>query len=271
MTTDLWQDDGRVALSLGSDGVGHLRLTRADKLNALDPAMIDALLAAGEKLASLPGLRCLVLSGEGDGFCAGLDLSTMAAGLANLEPLATRTHGNANRFQQLALQWRKLPVPVIAAIHGVCLGGGLQIAAGADIRIVAPDARLAVMELKWGIVPDMGGFALWRGLVREDVLRELTYTNRTFSGTEAAALGFATSCEAEPLAVALPLAAEIAARNPDAIRAAKRLFNAAPDSSLDAILMAESVEQQALLGSANQMEAVRSQMERRPGRLTDPA
>ena len=269
--TDLWQIDGRVALSMDGEGVAHLRLTRADKLNALDPVMIDALLAAGERLSGMAGLRCVVLSGEGDGFCAGLDLSTMAAGLGGLDPLAERSHGNANRFQQLALQWRKLPVPVITAIHGVCLGGGLQIAAGADIRIVTPDARLAIMEMKWGIVPDMGGFALWRGLVREDLLRELTYTNRTFSGVEGVTMGFATSSDEAPLAVAKALAVAISARNPDAIRAAKRLFNASQDSALDAILMAESVEQQALLGSANQMEAVRSQMERRPGRFTDPA
>ncbi|PLK27283.1 crotonase/enoyl-CoA hydratase family protein [Novosphingobium sp. TH158] len=259
----------RIGFSL-EQGVGHLRLTRADKLNALDPEMIDALLAAGEALHGMPGLRCLVVSGEGRGFCAGLDLASMAAGLATAGDLPARTHGNANRFQQMAMQFRKLPVPVIAAIHGVCLGGGLQIAAGADIRVTAPDARFCVMELKWGIVPDMGHFALWRGLVRPDLLRELTYTHREFSGTEAAETGFATHCDADPLARAVAIASEIAGRSPHAIRAAKALFARSDDATTDEILMAEAIEQQRLIGSRNQMEAVASQMAGRTADFTDP-
>ena len=260
---------GRVGVTVDADGVAQVSLARADKLNALDPAMFDALIAAGEALSELKGLRCAVLSGEGSGFCAGLDLASMAGGLAGL-PLAQRSHGNANRFQQAALIWRKLSVPVIAALHGVCFGGGLQIAGGADVRVAAPDARLSVMEMKWGIVPDMGGFALWRGVVRDDVLRELTFTNREFSGAEALAMGFATLLDADPLARATAIAHEIAARNPDAVRAAKALFNAAPDLTVDAILLAESAAQQALLGSANQLEAVASQMARQKGLFTDP-
>ncbi|MEO7246856.1 MAG: enoyl-CoA hydratase-related protein, partial [Novosphingobium sp.] len=182
----------RVSVTMSDVGVAHLRLTRADKMNALDPATIDALLDAGARLSAMPGLRCVVLSGEGRAFCAGLDLASLVIGGTGLPPLVERSYGNANRFQQVAVQFRALPVPVIAAVHGVCFGGGLQIAAGADIRLIAPDARLCVMEMKWGIVPDMGHFALWRGHVREDCLRELTYTNREFSGEEAAAMGFAT-------------------------------------------------------------------------------
>ncbi len=263
-------ENDRVTLTLDASGVAQLRLARADKLNALDPKMIEALLAAGAALFDMPGLRCVVLAGEGRGFCAGLDLASMAGGLGEIAPLAARSHGNANRFQQMAMQFRKLPVPVIAAVHGVCYGGGLQIAAGADLRIVAADARLAVMEMKWGIVPDMGHFALWRGHVREDVLRELTYTNAEFSGDEALALGFATHCDNDPLARATALATEIALRNPTAIRAAKALFNSSADASMDEILIAESIEQQLLLGSRNQMEAVRSQMEKRAGVFVDP-
>ena len=270
MHHDLAAND-RVRLSVDDTGVAHVCLTRAVKLNALDPSMIDALLGAGEALSAMAGLRCVVLSGEGAAFCAGLDLGSMASASADLPQLTDRTHGNANRFQQLALQFRKLPVPVIAAVHGPCFGGGLQIAAGADIRVVAPDARLAVLEMKWGIVPDMGGFALWRGRVREDVLRELTYTNREFTGVEALAMGFATLCDPNPLPRALAIAAEIAARNPHAIRAAKSLFNRADHASLDDMLIAESIEQQRLLGSRNQIEAVRSQMEGRRGRFADPA
>jgi enoyl-CoA hydratase/carnithine racemase len=269
MRHDLPSND-RIAFALAADGVGHLKLARADKLNALDSAMIEALLAAGTALHDMPGLRCLVLSGEGRAFCAGLDLASMASGLANAGDLAARTHGNANSFQQMAMQFRKLPVPVIAAIHGACLGGGLQIAAGADIRIAAPDAKLSVMELRWGIVPDMGHFALWRGLVRPDLLRELTYTHREFSGEEALAMGFATRCEADPLDCAMALATEIAAKSPTAIRAAKALFARSDDEATDAILLAEAIEQQRLIGSRNQIEAVASQMAKRPADFVDP-
>jgi enoyl-CoA hydratase/carnithine racemase len=261
----------RVSLAIEPDGVARVTLTRGAKLNALDAAMFDALLAAGQALFDLPGLRCVVIAGEGRGFSAGLDLAMFEVLLAgDAPPLTDRTHGNANRVQQAAMQWRKLPVPVIAAVHGVCFGGGLQIAAGADIRVIAPDARLAVLEMKWGLVPDMGGFALWRGLVRDDVLRELTYTNREFSGEEAHALGFATLLDADPVARALALAREIASRSPSSIRAAKALFNRSADAPLDEILMVESIEQQRLLGTRNQLEAVRSQAERRPPRFVDP-
>lgn len=257
----------RTALTIDDNGIAHLRLTRPDKMNALDPAMISALISAGDDLSAMAGLRAVVISGEGRAFCAGLDLASISSGGGLSDDLVTRTHGNANQFQQLAMQFRKLPVPVIAAVHGVCYGGGLQIAAGADLRVVAPDARLAVMELKWGIIPDMGHFALWRGLVRSDALRELTYTAREFTGAEAQAMGFATHADADPLARAMAIAREIASKNPDGIRAAKRLFAASADASEDSILMAESVEQAGLLGSVNQIEAVRSAMEGRSPRF----
>lgn len=269
MKHDLPSGD-RIAFKLEQDGVGHLALARGDKLNALDAAMIEALLSAGAALHDMPGLRCLVLSGEGRGFCAGLDLASMAQGLSEIDDLTARTHGNANRFQQLAMQFRKLPVPVIAAIHGPCFGGGLQIAAGADMRVTAPDARLSVMEMKWGIVPDMGHFALWRGLVRTDQLRELTYTHREFSGEEALAMGFATHCDTDPLARAMAIAREIASKSPSAVRAAKILFSRSTDASTDEILVAEAVEQQRLIGSRNQIEAVASQMAGRAANFVDP-
>lgn len=253
----------RTALSLDDHGVAHLRLSRPDKMNALDPALMEALIAAGKALSAMTGLRAVVVSGDGRAFCAGLDLAAITGGEGLADDLVTRTFGNSNLFQQLAMQFRKLPVPVIAAVHGVCYGGGLQIAAGADLRVVAPDARLAVMELKWGIVPDMGHFTLWRGLVRSDVLRELTYTAREFSGTEALAMGFVTHTDVDPLGRAMAIAQEIASKSPDAVRAAKRLFGKSADASEDTILIAESEEQARLLGSANQTEAVRSAMEGR--------
>jgi enoyl-CoA hydratase/carnithine racemase len=237
----------RITIALDEHGIAQVRLSRANKLNALDTAMFDAIISAGEELAAMPDLRCVVLSGAGNGFCSGLDLAMLGELASSDLKLATRTHGSANRLQQLAMQWRALPVPVIASVHGVCFGGGLQIAGGADIRVVAPDARLSVMELKWGIVPDMGGFALWRGRVREDVLRELTWTAREFSGVEAEALGFATWVDNDPLARAQAIAREIAAKDPAAIRAAKAMFNQAADMSVADILLAESVAQERLL------------------------
>lgn len=264
MTAPLPDTDQRVRIAIDADGVAQVLLNRPEKLNALDPAMFEALLDAGTVLSRSKEVRCVVLAGEGAGFCAGLDLAMFEAfASGEAPPLAERTHGDANRWQQAALQWRRLPVPVIAAVHGACLGGGLQIAGGADIRIVAPDARLAVLETRWGLVPDMGGFLLWRGLVREDMLRELTWTAREFSGTHAAELGFATHVDADPLARARAIAREIAGRSPCAIREAKLLFRRAPELDHAAILLEESLTQHRLLGSRNQQEAMRAHAERR--------
>jgi enoyl-CoA hydratase/carnithine racemase len=263
------RENDRVRIELGNDGVAQVRLIRADKMNALDGEMFARLIEAGQSLHDMKGLRAVVLSGEGRAFCAGLDLSSMGRDRSNEPPLTERTYGNANGPQQVAMQWRKLPVPVIAAIHGVCFGGGLQIASGADVRVVAPDTRMSIMEMRWGLVPDMGGYALWRGLVRDDVLRELTYTNREFSGAEAQALGLATYVEADPLARATAIAATIADRSPHAIRGATRLPNALYDKTGSDLLMAESLEQHQLLRSKNQMEAVMAGMEKRSARYED--
>lgn len=262
--------DERVSLTLNQNGVAEVRLNRPDKMNALDQAMFDAIIAAGESLRSMRGLRAVVLVGEGRAFCAGLDLGSLAAGGSDpASDMAERTHGNANRAQEAAMTWRKCPVPVIAAVHGVCFGGGLQIASGADIRVVHPDARMAIMEMRWGLVPDMGGYALWRGLVRGDVLRELVYSNREFSGAEAVDLGLATMIDAEPLERACAIAAEIARRNPESVRAAKRLFDVMDDERTDAILLAESREQNGVIRKPNQVEAVMAGMQKREPRFTD--
>ena len=259
-------EEQRVAVEIGEDGVAHVRLNRADKMNALDPAMFEAIIAAGKDV------RVVVLSGEGRSFCAGLDTSSFARTPDPDEPkLTDRTHGDSNKFQQVATVWRKLPMPVIAAVHGVCFGGGMQIASGADIRVVAPDARMAIMEMKWGLVPDMGGYQLWRGLVRDDVLRELVYTNREFSGEEAQVLGLATHVTDDPLAKAKEIAATIAQRNPDAVRAAKRLHNRMHDETGEDMLMAESVEQAGVIRQPNQIEAVMAGMAKRAPNFTDAA
>ncbi|WP_298336430.1 crotonase/enoyl-CoA hydratase family protein [uncultured Erythrobacter sp.] len=260
----------RVTIELADNGVAHVRFVRPEKMNALDAEMFDSMIEAAQTLASTQGVRVVVLSGEGRAFCAGIDLSNFTNSSDGGERrLETRTHGNTNKFQEVAFQWRRLGVPVIAAVHGVCFGGGLQIASGADIRIVHPETRMSVMEMKWGLVPDMAGYALWRGLVRDDVLRELVYTNREFSGAEAQTLGFATYVEKDPLARAMEIAEVIAGKNPDAIRAAKRLQDAMHDRQTDEILMMESVEQDSISRTKNQIEAVMSSMQKRPGKFDE--
>jgi enoyl-CoA hydratase/carnithine racemase len=272
----------RIEWTRHPDGVVELQLARADKMNALDPAMFDALIEAGEALRGDAAVRAVVISGRGKAFCAGLDMASfermqqgagagvLGEGAAGAD-LLRRTHGISNAAQQVAMVWREVPVPVIAAVHGVAFGGGLQVALGADIRIVAPDTRLSVMEIKWGLVPDMAGMVLMRELARSDVVRELTFTGRVFSGEEALRIGFATRLSADPLAEALQMAHEIAGKSPDAIRAGKRLLNASLAQSAAELLMAESVEQKALIGSPNQAEAVKANIERRAPRFSPPA
>ena len=250
-----------------SDHIAHVTLTRADKINALDSAMFDAIISAIAELAVQPDLRAVVVSGEGRGFCAGLDMASLQGDAAPTK-LLERAHGVTNRFQQVAWGWRTLPVPVIAAAHGVAIGGGLNILSGADIRIVHPDTRCSVMEMRWGLVPDMAGYPLWRGNVRDDVLRKLVYTNAEFSGATAHELGFATEVAEDPLARAMVLAHEIVGKNPDAIRAAKRLSNALGHISDEELLLAESREQDDIIGQANQTEAVMAQMEGRAPRFS---
>jgi enoyl-CoA hydratase/carnithine racemase len=264
----------RVSIDL-REGVADVRLIRADKMNALDPAMFEGIIEAAARLADMKGLRAVVLSGEGKAFCAGLDMGSFAAmkdrgdAVPGVRDLTKRTHGIANRPQQCAWAWRALPVPVIAAVHGVAFGGGFQIALGADIRYATADARFSVMEIKWGLVPDLAGTQLMRHLAREDIVRELTYTGRVFNGEEACELGFVTRVTADPRAAALETARDIANKSPDAIRAAKRLLNDAVATDPASGLMAESVEQQKLIGSPNQLEAVMSNLQKRAAAYRD--
>jgi enoyl-CoA hydratase/carnithine racemase len=266
----------RVSISI-SEGVADVRLVRTDKLNALDIPMFEALVAAVQRLADERGVRAVVLSGEGAAFCAGLDMGRFAAmkesggnGLAGGKErdLAARTHGIANFPQAAVWGWRQLPVPVIAAVHGVAFGGGFQLALGADMRFLSVDARMSIMEIKWGLVPDMAGTPILAGLVRDDILRELTYTGRIFSAQEATSYGLATRICDDPRAAAFEIAREIAGKSPDAVRAAKRLLN---NLSVDPgpALLAESIEQMKLMGSPNQLEAVRANIEKRAPRFAD--
>jgi len=268
--------DDRVQVTI-SDGVADVRLVRVDKMNALDIAMFEALVATTERLGREKGLRAVVLSGEGRAFCAGLDMGRFAAmkesggnGIAGGEKreLTVRTHGIANFPQMAVWGWRQLAVPVIAAVHGVAFGGGFQLALGADMRFISPDARMSIMEIKWGLVPDMAGTPILASLVRDDILRELTYTGRIFSAQEALSFGLATKICDNPREAALQAARDIAGKSPDAIRSAKRLLNRLSIDPAPALL-AESVEQQKLIGSPNQLEAVRANIEKREARFVD--
>lgn len=268
----------RVSVTIDG-GVADVRMNRPDKMNALDQAMFEGLAETARALASDGKVRCVVLSGEGRAFCAGLDfMSFMAMGSGERSGggggtgtlLARTEESPANRAQLAAYAWTALPVPVIAAVHGAAFGGGLQIALGADIRIVAPDAKLSVMEIKWGLIPDMSGSQTLRHLVRLDVAKELTFTGRVVSGEEAVALGLATRVAEKPLESALGMAREIASKSPDAIRAGKKLFEDSWLGSRHDGLALEEKLQRSLIGSANQMEAVQANMEKRAPRFRDP-
>ena len=263
-------------------GVADVRLNRPDKINALDRPMFTALRRAAEEIAKDPSVRAVVISGEGKGFCAGLDLTALTGPFDPSESTAPtqeqragsitdRLDGSiANWAQQAAYGWTELAVPVIAAIHGVALGGGAQIALAADIRIMAPDARISILEIRWGLVPDMTGTASLTRLVPLDVAKELTWTGRMVEGEEAVRLGLATRVSGDPRKDALALAADIAGRNPDAIRAGKRLLEQSGRVPLAQQFLDESAEMGGLIGSPNQMEAVAAFFDKREPVFGDP-
>ena len=252
-------------------GVAHVRLNRPDKYNSLSPEMFDAIVAAGRSIAADSSVRVVVLSGEGKGFCAGLDFETFTkVESGGNSVLADKTDGTyPNPFQSAACVWKNLRIPVIAAIHGSAFGGGIQIALGADIRLARPDARLSIMEVKWGLIPDMAASQTLRHLVRIDVAKELIWTGRILSGQEAFQLGLVTRLCDDPVAEALLLAKEIAQKSPDAISAGKRLIETAWLSSAEEGLRLEEELQKSLLGSPNQVEAMKANFEKRHPNFQD--
>jgi enoyl-CoA hydratase/carnithine racemase len=254
-----------------ADHVATVTLTRPDKHNALDIPMFAAIIDAAEQVAAEPGVRAVVVHGEGKSFCSGLDIAGVMAN-GGVEGMLDRLNGDApNWFQRPAYDWiRLVPVPVIAAIHGNCLGGGLQIALGADIRIATPDARLSVMEVKWGLIPDMSISRTLPRLVGIDVAKELTYTGRIFSGLEGLQLGVVTRLDEDPLIAARALATEIASKSPDAVRGAKRLFDEAWNEPPADSLALEASIQRTLLGSPNQLAAVTAGITKQPAEFADP-
>ena len=258
------------------DGIADVRMVRAEKMNALDLPMFIALVEAGKALARDGSVRAVVLSGEGRAFSAGIDLQSITGGAgerdgSGLQLFDRSPDSPANLAQRAAWIWQEVPVPVIAAVHGVAYGAGLQVALGADIRFVAPDAKLSIREAYWGLVPDVAFTQTLRNVVGLDVAKELTFTARIISGTEAVAFRLATHVSDDPHRDATALAREIAERSPDAVRAAKQLLNTALLGSVADGLRLETELQIAVAGGANQREAVRAHVEKRPPRFRDPA
>ncbi len=262
--------EDRVRIEI-ADHVAVVTLARADKHNALDVPMFEAIIAAADRLADEPGVRAVVLHGDGPSFCSGLDVMSVMGARAGLDGLVQPLRdGVPNWFQRAAYDWLRVPVPVIAALHGNCLGGGLQIALAADIRIATPDSRLSVMEIKWGLIPDMSITRTLPRLVGIDVAKELTYTGRLLSGTDAHALGLVTHVAPDPLTAARELAAEIAAKSPHAVRGAKRLFDEAWTGTPEQTLALEAQIQLGLVGSPNQLAAVSAGLTKQPAEFVDP-
>lgn len=252
-------------------GVAHVELAREEKRNGLDLAMFEGLIAAGDRLRADPHVRAVVLSGRGKAFCAGLDWGAFLAMGADVgAKLLERTDASpANIAQRACWVWQELDVPVIAAIRGAAMGGGLQLALAADLRYVAPDAQLSVMEVRYGLIPDMSATKTLALLVRPDIARDLVWSGRRVGADEAVAIGLATRREEDPVAAALATAREIARRSPHAIRAGKRLMReTAPIDTRRAFLL-ETELQLALLGSPNQMEAVSAAMGKREASFVD--
>jgi enoyl-CoA hydratase/carnithine racemase len=254
-----------------TDHVATVTLTRAEKHNALDRPMFEAIIGAAERLSGEPGVRAVVLHGEGPSFCSGLDLASLVSSDAGIDAIvAPLREDPPNWFQRTAYDWLRLPVPVIAAVHGNCFGGGLQIALAADIRIATPDARLSVMEVKWGLIPDMSISRTLPRLVGIDIAKELTFTGRMVDGVEAQRLGLVTRVADDSLAAAHELARDIASRSPDAVRGAKRLFNASWTGLADETLALEAEIQSSLIGSPNQLAAVTAGLQKQPAQFADP-
>jgi enoyl-CoA hydratase/carnithine racemase len=253
--------------------VATVTLNRADKRNAVDTAMFDAILVTAKSLEADPSVRAVVLHGDGGHFCAGIDISVFqGVGIGEksaegLQPLAGST---ANYFQSAALVWRELPVPVLVALEGTTFGAGLQIAMGADMRYAAPSVKMSVMEIKWGLIPDMGITTTLPGVVPQDKARELAYTGRILSADDALACGLVTEVVDDPLLRAQQVAAEIAAKSPDAIRFIKKLFNESWKGDSAMALRLEAELQGKVMAGENQAEAARANMEKRAPKFSDP-
>jgi enoyl-CoA hydratase/carnithine racemase len=253
-------------------GVADVRLVRAAKHNALDWEMFASLDEASDELAERADVRAVVISGDGPSFCSGLDFPSFMAEQGRMDALFSHREGDAaNLAQRITYDWQRLPMPVIAALHGNCIGGGAQLALGADIRIAAADTRISILEVKYGLVPDMGLTQTLPTLVGLDVAKELTFTGRFVEAEEARRIGLVTRVADDAHAAAHELAGEIASRSPDAVRRAKRLLNEAARARSEESLALEEALQRQLLGTPNQIAAVTAAMTKQPAEFIDQA
>lgn len=260
----------RVNITLNQH-VAEVMLDRPDKYNALDLKMFEALHEAAENLARETTLRAVVLHGAGNNFCAGIDVGVFTdpnvkIDDALMEPIAG---SHANLFQRAAYAWRELPVPVICAIDGICYGGGLQIALGADLRYASAASRFSIMETKWGLIPDMAISTTLRHIMRPDQIKQLAMSARIFDAAEALDLGLVTAVHGEPLAAARQFASDCASRSPQAIRGIKRLVNEAWNLPEAESLALEAKLQHRIMGSPNQVEAVMANLQKREPKFVD--
>ncbi len=245
--------------------VAEVVLNRPDRHNCIDRAMFEALGEAGASLANDASVRAIVLRGAGESFCAGLDISMLTSD----EPLVTEAAMRplpatpANVYQRAAYVWREIPVPVICAVTGVAYGGGAQIALGADLRYAHPQSHWSIMEIKWGLIPDLGITTTLRHVMPIDRIKELAWTGRVVDGAEALRLGLVTAVHDDPVGAARATARQIADRSPDAIRAMKRLFNESWHLSETNSLALEAALQVQVVTGRNQAEAVKANFEKR--------
>ena len=252
--------------------IAHLRLNRPEAHNAIDGPIMNGLLDFARSMMDPGEVRVIVLSGNGKSFCAGLDMSAfaeMSSGELSgdsenvAQAMQDISPGGANRAQQIGWLWQEVPVPVIAAVHGAALGGGLNLALGADLRLVHPAAKLGFVEITWGLLPDMSATQSLRRLISLDRMKELVLTGRKFNGEQALQYGLATELSDKPVDDALAMAATIASHNPDAVRAAKQLLNRSALVDVATGLAEEAATTRQLLGSVNQLEAITAQFEGR--------
>ena len=265
----------RVSVTM-HEGIAHVRLTRPDKRNALDDAMFQAIAQAGERVKHDTSVRAVVLSGDGASFCAGLDFGGFQAmGSGNSGDGSATAAGSmkdgriTHLAQQICWVWQEVPVPVIAALQGHALGGGMQLALGADIRIAHPDTKMSMREVHWGLIPDMTGTLRLSRLVRDDVMKDLVFTGRIFPASEGATLGVVTRLSNDPVADAMVAAAEIAGRSPSAVRGAKQLINRLSNAGAAEHFAAEREIIFGLIGKPHQVEAITANFENRAPNFAD--
>lgn len=239
----------------------YVRLNRADKHNALDLAMFDAIARSQRVVAADHDTRAVILCGEGVDFCTGLDVKALMKDRGAMRRLLWKwLPWRSNLAQRVSTGWRKLAIPVIAAVHGRCWGGGLQIALGADFRIAHPDSGFSIMESRWGLIPDMGGTLALREIVHRDQACALAMTARVITAEQALSIGLITEIHEQPMERAAELVDELANRSPDAIAAIKKLYDKSWTGGEGMALARETLYQLRVVSGRNQRIAVKREL-----------